>query len=48
VDKPGKAAARLVDAAGMGKQYMVMGMTGARDAEEMWPFASPSFCGPPN
>jgi len=48
VDKPGKAAAQLVDAAGMGRQYMVMGMMGARDAEEMWPFASPSFCDPPN
>jgi len=48
VDKPGKAAAWLVDAAGMGRQYTVMGMMGARDAEEMWPFASPSFCNPPN
>ena len=37
-DALGKAAARLVDAAGMGREYKVMGVTGGRDAEEVWPF----------
>ena len=38
VDALGKDAARLVDAAGMGREYKVMGVTGGRDAEEVWPF----------
>ena len=33
-DALGNAAARLVDAAGMGREYKVMGVTGARDTEE--------------
>jgi len=37
-DALGKAVARLVDAAGMGREYKVMGVTGGRDAEEVWPF----------
>ena len=37
-DALGKAAARLVDAAGMGREYKVMGVTGGRDTEEVWPF----------
>ena len=37
-DELGKAAARLVDATGMGREYKVMGVTGGRDAEEVWPF----------
>jgi hypothetical protein len=37
-DELGKATARLVDAAGMGREYKVMGVTGGRDAEEVWPF----------
>jgi len=39
-DTLGKAAARLVDAAGMGKEYKVMGLTGGGDrgAEAAWPF----------
>jgi len=39
----GQAAARLVDAAGMGREYKVMGVTGRpgrgdAEAEEVWPF----------
>jgi SAM-dependent MidA family methyltransferase len=41
-DAIGKAAARLVDAAGMGREYKVMGVTGKvqdKDKEEdVWPF----------
>jgi len=37
-DELRKAAARLVDAAGMGREYKVMGVTGGRDAEGVWPF----------
>jgi len=35
-----KAAARLVDATGMGREYKVMGVTGGLDSvtEEVWPF----------
>jgi hypothetical protein len=43
-DALGKAAARLVDAAGMGREYKVMGVTGRPgrgDAEaEVWPFVA--------
>jgi NADH dehydrogenase [ubiquinone] 1 alpha subcomplex assembly factor 7 len=34
----GKAAARLVDGTGMGKEYMVMGVTGVGEGIEVWPF----------
>jgi NADH dehydrogenase [ubiquinone] 1 alpha subcomplex assembly factor 7 len=41
-DTLGKAAARLVDPTGMGKEYKVMGVTGgaarAADADGVWPF----------
>ena len=44
-DALGKAAARLVDAAGMGREYKVMGVTGRpgrgdAEAEEVWPFVA--------
>ncbi|KAI0247657.1 DUF185-domain-containing protein [Lactifluus subvellereus] len=43
-DSLGKAAARLVDAAGMGREYKVMGVTGGikdKDTEErVWPFVA--------
>ncbi|KAN0134514.1 putative S-adenosyl-L-methionine-dependent methyltransferase domain containing protein, partial [Lactarius tabidus] len=43
-DALAKAAARLVDPAGMGKEYKVMGLTGgaacAADAEGVWPFVA--------
>lgn len=37
-----KAAARLVDAAGMGKEYKVMGVTSGvgGGVEEVWPFVT--------
>ena len=36
-----EAAARLVDPAGMGRQYKVMGVTGgAADADGVWPFVT--------
>jgi hypothetical protein len=41
-----KAAARLVDATGMGREYKVMGVTGGvggnggGDAEGVWPFVA--------
>jgi hypothetical protein len=37
-----KAAARLVDAMGMGKEYNVMGVTAGTGAaeEEVWPFVA--------
>ena len=37
-DALGKAVARLVDPVGMGRQYKVMGVTGGREVEEVWPF----------
>jgi NADH dehydrogenase [ubiquinone] 1 alpha subcomplex assembly factor 7 len=41
-DTLGKAAVRLVDPAGMGKEYKVMGVTGgaarAAHADGVWPF----------
>jgi hypothetical protein len=43
-DALGKAAARLVDAAGMGREYKVMGVTGGvknKDGDEaVWPFVA--------
>jgi NADH dehydrogenase [ubiquinone] 1 alpha subcomplex assembly factor 7 len=43
-DALAEAAARLVDPAGMGKEYKVMGLTGgaarAADAEGVWPFVA--------
>ncbi len=45
-DALGEAAARLVDPAGMGREYKVMGMTGgaaremAAEAEGVWPFVA--------
>jgi NADH dehydrogenase [ubiquinone] 1 alpha subcomplex assembly factor 7 len=35
----GKAAARLVDGTGMGREYKVMGVTGVKEGTEgVWPF----------
>ena len=43
-DALGEAAARLVDPAGMGREYKVMGVTGgaasATDVDGVWPFAA--------
>jgi NADH dehydrogenase [ubiquinone] 1 alpha subcomplex assembly factor 7 len=43
-DALSEAAARLVDPAGMGREYKVMGVTGGMartaDADGMWPFVA--------
>lgn len=39
-DVLGKAIAQLVDAAGIGRQYKVMGATSWRDAQEAWRFTT--------
>jgi SAM-dependent MidA family methyltransferase len=43
-DALGKAATRLVDAAGMGREYKVMGVTGGMKdkdtGEGVWPFVA--------
>ena len=35
-----EAAARLVDPAGMGREYKVMGVTGRTEADGVWPFVA--------